>query len=160
MKKSQNKIIIKSKNGNKYLLSRNIPQVLLLHPVLNYIVELDNENINVEDWINDLDSEEIIIKNNIKTTKKELIYYYKYYRFLQENNYFKKIKKYEITGNEFTAEKIKFQLANTEQIVLEVTDACNLRCKYCGYGELYIGYDKRENKKRLIMIISILIFRK
>jgi uncharacterized protein len=147
MKKSQNKIIIiKSENGNKYLLSRNIPQVLLLHPVLNYMVELDNENINIEDWINDLDSEEIIIENNIKATKKELIYYYKYYRFLQENNYFKKIKKYEITGNEFTAEKIKFQLANTEQIVLEVTDACNLRCKYCGYGGLYTGYDKRENK--------------
>lgn len=32
------------------------------------------------------------------------------------------------------------------QIVFEVTDACNLRCKYCGYGGLYEGYDKREDK--------------
>jgi len=29
--------------------------------------------------------------------------------------------------------------------VFEVTDACNLKCKYCAYGDLYFGYDKREN---------------
>lgn len=41
---------------------------------------------------------------------------------------------------------IKSLLANTPRIVFEVTDACNLKCKYCGYGELYSDYDKRENK--------------
>lgn len=30
-------------------------------------------------------------------------------------------------------------------MIFEVTDACNLRCKYCGYSELYEGYDEREN---------------
>lgn len=38
-------------------------------------------------------------------------------------------------------------LANLPQLVLEVTDACNLRCKYCAYGELYEDYDKRHNRK-------------
>ncbi|MCL1969263.1 MAG: hypothetical protein FWF65_06880 [Bacteroidetes bacterium] len=42
---------------------------------------------------------------------------------------------------------ISYQLSNLTQITLEVTDACNLRCKYCGYGEFYEDYDKRENKK-------------
>ncbi|MDR1458722.1 MAG: radical SAM peptide maturase, partial [Bacteroidales bacterium] len=37
-------------------------------------------------------------------------------------------------------------LINLKQIVFEVTDGCNLRCKYCGYADLYGGYDKRENK--------------
>ena len=36
-------------------------------------------------------------------------------------------------------------LRNLPQLVFEVTDACNLRCKYCGYGNIYEGYDKREN---------------
>ena len=31
------------------------------------------------------------------------------------------------------------------QLVFEVTDACNLRCKYCTYSNLYEGYDKRED---------------
>jgi uncharacterized protein len=46
-----------------------------------------------------------------------------------------------------TAADIEFQLANLKQITFEVTDACNLNCVYCGYGEFYGNYDKRENKK-------------
>ena len=42
---------------------------------------------------------------------------------------------------------ISYQLSNLSQITFEVTDACNLRCKYCAYGELYEDYDKRTNKK-------------
>jgi len=45
---------------------------------------------------------------------------------------------------------ISYQLSNLRQIVFEVTDACNLRCKYCGYGEFYDDYDKRENKNLAI----------
>jgi uncharacterized protein len=32
------------------------------------------------------------------------------------------------------------------QLVFEVTDACNLKCKYCAYGEMYEDYDLREEK--------------
>jgi uncharacterized protein len=44
------------------------------------------------------------------------------------------------------SENIKYTLANLSQLVFEVTDACNLKCKYCGYGEFYHYYDKREGK--------------
>ena len=44
-------------------------------------------------------------------------------------------------------EIIKYQLANLKQITFEVTDSCNLRCKYCGYGELYNDYDLRQNQE-------------
>lgn len=43
-------------------------------------------------------------------------------------------------------EHILHNLANLPQLVFEVTDACNLKCKYCAYGELYNDYDERENK--------------
>ncbi len=45
---------------------------------------------------------------------------------------------------EITSEEIKSALINLRQITFEVTDICNLRCRYCGYGDLYWGYDKRE----------------
>lgn len=48
---------------------------------------------------------------------------------------------YKLTGRD-----INTQLINLRQLTFEVTDACNLRCKYCGLGELYDGYDVRENK--------------
>jgi len=37
------------------------------------------------------------------------------------------------------------ELANLGQITFEITDACNLKCKYCGYGEFYNDYDNRDN---------------
>lgn len=45
-----------------------------------------------------------------------------------------------------STDTIKSALANTPQVVFEVTDACNLKCKYCGYGEFYDDYDNREDK--------------
>ncbi len=38
------------------------------------------------------------------------------------------------------------QLSDLRQIVFEVTDLCNLNCKYCGYGDFYGNYDTREAK--------------
>lgn len=41
---------------------------------------------------------------------------------------------------------IEKNLMNLGQITFEVTDACNLKCKYCGYGEFYGHYDNRNNQ--------------
>jgi uncharacterized protein len=41
---------------------------------------------------------------------------------------------------------ILYHLIHLKQLVFEVTDACNLRWKYCAYSDLYEGYDLRENK--------------
>lgn len=46
-----------------------------------------------------------------------------------------------------TGKDIEYQLIHLSSLVFEVTDACNLRCKYCGYADLYEGYDPRENLK-------------
>jgi uncharacterized protein len=45
----------------------------------------------------------------------------------------------------YTAEDVQTSLANTPQITLELTDACNLKCEYCGYGKFYGNHDRREN---------------
>ncbi|WP_077155478.1 radical SAM peptide maturase [Bacteroides bouchesdurhonensis] len=45
-----------------------------------------------------------------------------------------------------TSDHVVSALANLPQLVFEVTDSCNLRCKYCAYGEFYEDYDNREEK--------------
>ena len=47
---------------------------------------------------------------------------------------------------EITSKDVVRELVDLRQLTFEVTDACNLRCKYCGYGDLYLGYDKRESQ--------------
>lgn len=44
-----------------------------------------------------------------------------------------------------SSKEVKTNLLNLKQLVFEVTDICNLKCKYCGYGDLYEGYDPRRN---------------
>jgi uncharacterized protein len=56
---------------------------------------------------------------------------------------------------------INIILANLYQLVFEITDACNLKCKYCSYGEFYDDYDNRENKllpiEKAIRLIDYLV---
>ena len=46
-----------------------------------------------------------------------------------------------------TPAMVKDSIANLRQLVFEVTDACNLRCKYCGYGELYSDHTNDTHKR-------------
>ena len=41
---------------------------------------------------------------------------------------------------EYSSLKLEQNLANLNTLLIEVTDGCNLSCKYCGYGELYGNY--------------------
>lgn len=51
-----------------------------------------------------------------------------------------------LNDRRITRDEVLSSLVNLRQLTFEVTDACNLQCKYCGYGDLYLGYDKRETK--------------
>lgn len=42
---------------------------------------------------------------------------------------------------------ISASLINLSQVVFEMTTACNLRCKYCCYGEGYDTFDSRRGKR-------------
>lgn len=58
---------------------------------------------------------------------------------------------------DYSSQLLKENLANLRQLLIEVTDGCNLACKYCGYGDLYSNYDKRENKKQSFNNVKALI---
>lgn len=70
-------------------------------------------------------------------------YYKTKYAYLKNHGFFGKL------GNRnfslLSESQVEKGIANTEQIVFEVTDKCNLRCKYCGFGDLYDSYDARNN---------------
>jgi len=61
------------------------------------------------------------------------------------------------TQQYLSSKDVKYQLANTPQITFEITDACNLKCTYCGYGQFYSDYDTRENKRLPVEIAIALL---
>lgn len=59
------------------------------------------------------------------------------------DNIFRKYKeerKIEVSADNFEAHLIKKRVVNLKQIIFEVTQLCNLRCKYCIYGNAFNNY--------------------
>lgn len=58
---------------------------------------------------------------------------------------------------ELTGETVEYNILHLKQLTFEVTDVCNLHCKYCGYAELYDKSDKRESKMLSFVKAKIVI---
>jgi uncharacterized protein len=119
-----------SQGGNAYIYNNRYNRINLIHPYLSSLIHFGGEKID-----NHFDLDEAQIK------------YYK-----QKVSYLKKFDLLtDVPANihflEMQPQDIICELANTNQVTFEVTDTCNLNCRYCGYGEFYDNYDQRSNKK-------------
>jgi len=85
-----------------------------------------------------------LLDNDTRTDAKneEDVYYRQKAEYLQS----KLPKNNHLYSGRIQPEQIEEAFLNLNQIVFEVTDSCNLNCSYCGYGDLYGNYDRRENK--------------
>lgn len=72
-------------------------------------------------------------------------YYLKKYVYLKEHGFFANPKLVDFTMLEESM--VRDSIVDTQQIVFETTDSCNLNCTYCALGELYEGFDERNSKK-------------
>lgn len=140
--------LIQTDGQNSYYVSRSHPGVLLLHPVLKHLIALKEKN-QLTDWLATLPvdlTEPVQIDQNTTVPRETILYYHKYLHFLEEKGYFDGVEKYPLPPNRYKASDIKTFLSNNRQIVFEVTESCNLKCRYCGFGEFYHDYAPRENK--------------
>ncbi len=132
-----------SEGKHAYLYSPNIPQTLLIHPLLKIVLDMRAEGVDLRVWVNGLENFGCLDIKGEKTSRKELEYYIEYSFFLEAHGYLKDIKKSCLKDLYIDAEIVKENLRATPQISFEVTERCNLKCEYCGYGELYSGYEDR-----------------
>jgi uncharacterized protein len=110
------------------------------------MLNLAKKGGDLEAWIANLPADGIKIENHGPFTKEEIQYYYHKYLLFSENKLFSGVKPEEKFDGRVTVEQVSMILANVNSVVFEVTDVCNLKCKYCGFGEYYENYDKREKK--------------
>lgn len=82
-------------------------------------------------------------------------YYIRKLKFLQEHHFFDEEKI--LFHTSYEEELVRQNIACLRQLLIEVTDSCNLKCKYCGYGEFYSNYDQRETCNQIFDNVKILI---
>ena len=139
-------IIFKSSAGNLYLYDFVKKEIKPCHPLI-YICSLIDENYKLEDLVVK------VKKANLKSyTDDDIFYYCSKFLHYKECGYFSSILKNEFA--KFEAKDIVEEISNINNIVFEVTEACNLQCKYCAYGDLYDNYDLRTNKNMTFKTIK------
>lgn len=140
----ESNIVFKTKNKNTYIFNRSEKVFLSCHPIIEYIINLVRKGICLDNWINELKGG-LDIEGYCYFHKDEVLYYYSKYKFLHSKGL---LKGYCFNKNiipTYTQKKIESLIANCDSITFEVTERCNLNCKYCTYGVDYDWYDKREN---------------
>lgn len=142
-----------SKSGNAYCYNHNQKILYYIHPLVKYFKMILDKNLNIESFINANKKKEPLNQYN----ETEINYYYK--KSLYFNKTFKDINNYKDDryNHRIKPDHVKLELANVKQIVFEVTERCNLNCKYCGYGQLYNFYDPRNNTNLNIIKAKTLI---
>jgi uncharacterized protein len=56
---------------------------------------------------------------------------------------------------EINSATIRYNLINLRQLVFEVTEDCNLNCRYCGLADLYQGNAERKKRKLSFIVLVI-----
>jgi len=137
-------IILNTKNNNKYLYNRKNKSFTLLHPLLLYLIKLDEEGKDTEIEIKNIEKN-LNIKNCGSFPKEEVIYYYKKLLFLKSNKLLESFHFEDSVKTDMNEKNTLSFFVNSDVIVFEVTQRCNLKCKYCAYGENYQWFDKRSD---------------
>ena len=142
-------IFFKSSNGNLYFYDFLKKEIKHCHPIIYECYKLDNGNDHATLF------ERLTNEQVLKFSKKELSYYCNKYYFYKDLGYFTLFDKEGFIPYE--EKDIINSISNINHIVFEITDACNLQCKYCAYGELYDDYDARSNKRMSFETVKSLI---
>lgn len=129
----KNHIVFSTKDNN-YIYSCTHKETLPLHPVLQRIIQLyDSGNFSWE-------KDEFLRSY----TNAEIDYYLKKYRYWKEMGLIGIKDKVEYAP--LSVELIRKELENLQVLTFVVTDKCNLKCRYCAYGDMYNGYDARTDE--------------
>ena len=118
----------------------------MCHPILFNLISLVEKGVNLKEWIGSLTTKEVTLNDGGKYPLNEIRYYYQKYILLSKNNYFETVDTGKKIAGKLDTELLESILANSEQLVFEVTDSCNLECTYCCCRDFYENYDKREAK--------------
>jgi len=138
-------LLLKTKKFN-YLYSVGLSSVIHISPLLKAIIA--NRNY-LSRWVDNVTAKSGVSISGVWYGIDQVEYQLEKYEFLKKHNYFEIIGEKTTRNKRLSGKKVETLFQNTSSISFELTESCNMKCKYCGYGELYErqGLTKRSNKK-------------
>ncbi len=140
------------RSKNCYLLSRFPALTTLVHPRFeSEVMELSSSShppYTIEQFRE---------FGELETQNPGIPYYIAFYLFLKQHNFFENLLVESLRQFNFFPEDIRSFIASTGNITFEVTEKCNLKCKYCGFGKLYDSSVVRGRRNLKLQLAKNLI---
>ncbi len=134
--------VFSTAGGSLFLYSPSRKQFLLCHPLLKYIIEADHSPGKLREWEKRVRaSGYFFLQGYGRFTSDEVFHQLKRYRFLASRGYFKSRKLPDWQGR-LSPAKVASNLSATKQIIFEVTEDCNLSCRYCAFSKYYVNHGR------------------
>ncbi len=133
-------------NGHSFLYSPFRNQVLLCHPVISRLHDLEVSGINLSEFIQTSKNDgNPVIFENFQVSHAELVVHWKKYRFLKQHDFFKVPRQVNLNGR-LQPSRVETDLTRVQQVIFETTEECNLSCTYCTYSKFYINQERGKKK--------------
>lgn len=157
MKELKSGVSLDSSKRNRYLFDKRLKRLLLIHPVLQHIfLHLDNGG-NINEWPGESKNDHVELDGLGHVSKDKILYYYRKYLLLKKNGHFTPINQKKVLSSRLTPQLVESSLANSMQVTFEVTEKCNLKCEYCGYGKFYNDYSPRKDRNLSLETAAIFL---
>lgn len=141
-------LTVNTSQGHIYYLSESWMQLFLLHPLLAFVKEaIDVRQMKEETIL--AETEDPFHYQGVRYNKEEIRYYIRKYRFLKTSGVFDTFPRAELLKENITVGDVNHALRYLKQVDIELTQFCNLKCKYCFYGELYKSTETRNHRIHL-----------
>lgn len=129
--------------SNSYLFSFKMKQIVYANPIIESLYKKDMAIAQGEDAT---ENQKKVNDDYSVPTKEEEHYYTNKYLFLKKAGFFEEfINKEEYVGL-LNASDVEYELSNLSTLVFEITERCNLQCRYCFYGDFYHSHEPRNNR--------------
>jgi uncharacterized protein len=140
---------IRTNTENNYFVNKSLQKLLISHPIANFLLAINESGENLDQWIENYKNR----KDNYNGSYRyeEIMYYYGKIKALQQYGLYADKEENKHLDGTYTSDDIKRGFFNTDVIIFETTERCNLRCYYCAYGELY--KDIKIRKERELSIV-------
>jgi uncharacterized protein len=139
-------VSFKTSKGNLFLYSPFRNQVLLCHPLLWHLFELNAAGTDLKQYVGSFkSSREIVIPEYGRFTYNELVYQLNKFRFLKRNRFFQTPRNVNLNGR-LLPSRVAKNITKIQQVIFETTEDCNLSCTYCTYSKFYINKDRGTRK--------------
>lgn len=124
-------ICFKTQKGFSYIYDMESSSLINIHPIVEIIRELVATSKSPQE-IKYLLSEEYGLSQD------DIAYYINKYGFLEDAGLFSTFEPDKFVSGRISGDIVKQQIANSDSILFQVTSDCNLKCKYCCYGDMYM----------------------